>query len=114
MDIQALTRATFIRSTLHWQDACHFADDIDKVGSGGHDKLGVLAHGLFHGFELAQYLGIADEVFLSRFINQPDRLSPTFSHLDGCFTFAFCTLDCRQFLLLGCLKLTGRQIREEG
>src|SRR5664280_1574730 len=62
------------RLDRHRRDAGEVADDVHELAVGRHDDLGVLPERLLDRLQLAQHLGVADEVLLGRLVDQLDRL----------------------------------------
>src|SRR5664280_175500 len=62
------------RLDRHRRDAGEVADDVHELAVGRHDDRGVLPERLLDRLQLAQHLGVADEVLLGRLVDQLDRL----------------------------------------
>jgi len=74
-------------------DAGHFTDHVDEVGAGGHHYLGVMFQGGFHGLQFAEQLGVADKVFFSGLVHEPDGLGIAFRRQDFSLPGSFGLLD---------------------
>lgn len=59
------------------QDTGHFTNDVNKLGTLRNDNLRILAKGFFNHFQFSKYLCVADEIFISRVVDEPDCLGLT-------------------------------------
>ena len=94
------------RLDRHRRDAGEVADDVHELAVGRHDDLGVLPERLLDRLELAQHLGVADEVLLGGLVDQLDGLRLALGGEDLGLLDALGLLDLGAPLAVG-LRLGG-------
>lgn len=92
---------------LHGEDAGQLADEVDKLGIGGHDDFGVVFQRRLHGLQLAEQLRVADEVLLRGFVDESYGLRLAFGGENLCLLDALGLLDLGPFLAVR-RRLGGR------
>ena len=84
------------------------ADEIDELGVGGDDDFGVALQRCLHGLQLAEELGVSDEILLSRFVDKLDGLGFALRSQNLRLSDTLGLLDLRALLpVCGCLRGRG-------